>query len=561
MAARHLPEEILVLICEELGRRRDFPTLFRCALSSVAFSGPALRIMYRMNELSPLISETDELENLRRHQPGSLAIKAAQQEAQLRNWALIWRSIIRSSLYSTYKPYFLYIRSLNLDNLRDLLQESRFSGKIEQDFFSGELSEFHLRIELLSTQASKTRRKSRLVLDVVPILHAVGEAITKRTVLLEELKGNISPGFLAQWISRSPRLQGLHLQQGSVLRSEAQDAIKKNCPFFKSLGLWTWTEADADSHLAALLSTTSGWQNFEIYIGSDIGRQSLTAMNHHARTLLSLKLWGLNDEAVKSLGCLKECTALQKLDLESWKPSVRLEETEIEAFLEIISWLTSCRDLKELAIENCYDAPSILAQVLSMRSFALSSLSLKKYLASGEKAAAFHAAISEQPSLLKVFLNGDGEGTTFEELQISVDALGRLSKLQVLALNQMSDNFTDHHIISLAENLPNLETFYPSGFGITDSVFGSVAGLKYLKDMQFLGITQFTPGGIADFISSLDADTNKGLVLTLWAAHIDSALSEDGEAFLQELIGTRLDGKFSMTLWREAESEFDSDSE
>ncbi len=131
----------------------------------------------------------------------------------------------------------------------------------------------------------------------------------------------------------------------------------------------------------------------------------------------------------------------------------------------------------------------------------------------------------------------------------------------ILALNQMSDNFTDHHIISLAENLPNLETFYPSGFGITDSVFHSVARLRSLKDMQFLGITQFTPTGIADFISSLDADTNKGLVLTLWAVDADSALSEESEAFLRELISTRLDGKFSMTLWREAESEFDSESD
>ena len=561
MSIRHLPEEILVLICEELGRRRDFPTLFGCALSSVALSEPALRIVYRIHELSPLINETDELENLRRHQPGDFAIKAAQQETQLRKWALIWRSIIRSSLDVTYKPYCLYIRFLNLDNLRDLLQESRFSGKIEQDFFSGELQEFYLRKELLSTQPSKSRRKNRLIIDVVPILHAVGEAVTKKTMLLEELKGNVSRGSLPEWIRRSPRLQGLHLQQGHVLGTEAQEAIREDCPFFKSLRLYAWTEGNADEHLAALLSTTSGWENFELYSESDIGRQSLAAMNHHARTLVSLKLWGLNDESVKSLGCLKECTALQKLDLEASVPSVRLEESENEAFLEIISWLTSCHDLKELSMENFYDAPSILAQALPTHNFALTSLSLKKYMAYGEKAAAFHAAISEQASLLRIFLNGDGEGTTFEELETLVDALGRLSNLQVLTLNQMSDNFTDHHIISLAENLPSLETFYPSGFGITDSVFDSLAKCKNLKDMQFFGVTQFSAAGITDFISSLDVDTNKGLVLSMWAVDSDHALSEDAQAFLHDLIGNRLDGRFSMTLWREVESEFDSESE
>jgi hypothetical protein len=561
MPVPHLPEEILVLICEELGRRRDFPTLFGCSLSSVSFSEPALRTMYRINEQSLLISETDELENLRRHQPGDFAIKAAQQESQLRKWALLWRSIIRSSLNTTYKPYCLYMRSLNLDNLRDLLQEGRFAGKIEQEFFADDLSDFYLRTELLPAQGTKSRRKTRLIVDLVPVLHAVGEAITKKTMLLEDIKGPISQAFLPQWIRRSPRLQGLHLQQGRALVPEAQDAIKENCPSFKSLGLYTWTEANADEHLASLLRKTSGWQNFELYNGSDIGSLSLTAMNHHASTLTSMKLSGLNDEAVKSLGCLKECTALRKLELEAYMPSVQIEDFENDAFLEIVAWLSNCRELKELTLENFYDGPSLLAQALATRNFSLTTLSLKKYVASQEKAAAFHAAISQQPNLQRVFLNGDGEDTTHEELQILVDALGRLPRLQVLALNQMSDNFTDHHISTLAENLPSLETFYPSGFAITDKVFQSLAGLKHLKDMQFLGVTHFTAAGIADFISSLDPETNKDLILSSWAVDEDHALSEDEQAFLHELISTRLDGRFGMTLWREADSDFGSESD
>ena len=72
----------LVMICEELGRCKDSSTHFGFALCSVSFSEPALRIMSRIYAQSPLISETDELENLRRHEPGDLAIKAAQQELQ-----------------------------------------------------------------------------------------------------------------------------------------------------------------------------------------------------------------------------------------------------------------------------------------------------------------------------------------------------------------------------------------------------------------------------------------------------------------------------------------------
>lgn len=518
-------------------------------------------MMYRINEQSPLISETDELENLRRHQPGDLATKTAQHQSQLRKWAQLWRSIIRSSLNTTYRPYCLYLRSLNLDNLRDLLQEGGFSGKIEKEFFANELHDFYLRTELFPSQPSKSARRSRLIVDLMPVLHAVGQAITKTTSLLKELKGPISSEFLSQWIWRSPRLQSLHLQQGHALVKEAQDAIRDNCPSFKSLRLYAWTEANADEHLAALLSSTSGWQNFELYSGSDIGKLSLTAMNHHASTLTSIKLLGLNDEAIKSLGLLGHCTALEKLELEASVPSARLEDLENDAFIEIVSWLNNCRNLKELTLENFYDGPSILAQALVTRNFDLTSLTVKKYVAYGEKAVAFHTAISEQSCLQKLFLNGAGDDSTSEELCILVDALTRIPGLQVLALNQMSDNFTDDHIIHLAENLPCLETFYPSGFAITDDVFPALARLGNLRDMQFFGVTNFTAQGIADFISSLDKETNKTLVLRMWAVDTEYALSDDEQASLHDLVSNRLDGRFGMTLWREVESEFDSGSD
>jgi hypothetical protein len=42
-----LPDEVLALICEDLGRQRDFSTLFKCALSCASLADPALRTMYR----------------------------------------------------------------------------------------------------------------------------------------------------------------------------------------------------------------------------------------------------------------------------------------------------------------------------------------------------------------------------------------------------------------------------------------------------------------------------------------------------------------------------------
>jgi hypothetical protein len=42
-----LPDEILSMICQELGNDRDFGSLFKCALSSKSFADPALRTIYQ----------------------------------------------------------------------------------------------------------------------------------------------------------------------------------------------------------------------------------------------------------------------------------------------------------------------------------------------------------------------------------------------------------------------------------------------------------------------------------------------------------------------------------
>lgn len=42
-----LPDEILSLICQELGQDRDFGTLYNCALSVKSLADPALRTMYQ----------------------------------------------------------------------------------------------------------------------------------------------------------------------------------------------------------------------------------------------------------------------------------------------------------------------------------------------------------------------------------------------------------------------------------------------------------------------------------------------------------------------------------
>lgn len=52
-----LPPDVLVLICEELGHRQDFQTLFYCALASKSLVSSALSWLYRLAPFEPYLPE------------------------------------------------------------------------------------------------------------------------------------------------------------------------------------------------------------------------------------------------------------------------------------------------------------------------------------------------------------------------------------------------------------------------------------------------------------------------------------------------------------------------
>lgn len=54
------------------------------------------------------------------------------QETVIRKWALMWRSIILSTLDKTFLPYFSYIRYLDLEDLENLLRDATFAGGIAE---------------------------------------------------------------------------------------------------------------------------------------------------------------------------------------------------------------------------------------------------------------------------------------------------------------------------------------------------------------------------------------------------------------------------------------------
>ena len=87
-----------------------------------------------------LVAGQDDLELLRQRRTGNAATTFYRQDVEwdliVRNWALLWESMVRSTLGTTFRPYASYIRSLNLQDLESLLEDHKFRGSIEE-------SEFH----------------------------------------------------------------------------------------------------------------------------------------------------------------------------------------------------------------------------------------------------------------------------------------------------------------------------------------------------------------------------------------------------------------------------------
>ncbi|KAH0831639.1 hypothetical protein AYO21_01836 [Fonsecaea monophora] len=544
-----LPDEILSLICEELGNEREFGSLYTCALSSKSFADPALRTMYQLHQHSPAFEQRDDLDV--RQRPTDFATKAAEQAQFYRKWTVLWRSITLSSLddHTTYKPYCRYIKTLDFRNLSLMLEDPKFTGPVRKQFFAGKLQPFHF---------PKTEYK-RQVVDVVATVNAIGDAVTTKTTLLEEIDGHISPGFLPRWISRSPKLQTMVLWKGDALVNGAGAAIAEHCDNFHSLTLREWESPDADEAFATFLNELKPdtLSYFEMISNNNLGKRSFQALGRH-KTLQQLDLGSLNQDAVRNLNALRDCTEIQALKLEDKYGNVQLELRNNDVFLEVVDWLSSCRTLSELSLKKFFDGPALLSRVLCSPNVRLTRLSLEGYTVRHTNSQLFHTALAEQRSLESVWLKGIGEDTMPDDLSLMVEGLCNLTNLKELVLKDVSDEFSEEHIISLAVSLPLLEDFWTSGGEVSADILQPLANLKYLKNLTLYAMTRFTLSAIMEFLMSLDPERQKGFNLSLMAVDPDYDLAEESQEMIREYMRANLDGRFDFVLWRDAEP---SDSE
>lgn len=469
----------------------------------------------------------------------------------------------------TLYPYCLYIRSLDLRNLADLLEDPLFR-EITPTFFANDMAQFHRTPDTPMKQKIRGAKASYKKLDVPIILDLVGESITsyvstaatqnRATVALEDLSGNISGLALPRWVGRISRLKGMTLWDGAALSESVATSIANNCPQFDDLTFYGSEQPDIDQNLASFFSglKKDSLRSFTALSANAVGPETLLALNHHKSSLRRLKLDGLRSNAIKKLSFLQGCVALEALEIQDSDGLVNLEATENDIFLEVIAWLGRCENLQELLLRNLASGPAILTQVCLKNNIRLQTLQVASYLVVGNQD--FHRALSHQTSLESLSLKADAEGAFRDDIDVLISSISQLTKLRYLNLINTSDYFRTSEILSLASVLTNLEDFSFGGYDVTDGLWRGMANLHQLRSLNISAMTSFSFDGILTYISTLK-DSNHGLILSVMSQKAENPLSDYQESVIRQSIKHQVDGKFDFTLFREVDSESGSFSD
>lgn len=411
-------------------------------------------------------SNEDEMSRTGEFKETSIAARVAQQKWTVSQWALQWRSIILSSLGKTAFPYCLYIQSLDLRNLVDLLEDDIFRDNFQDMFF---WSLQPLDGAQSNSRTLRSKGKERTQFNIPLIINSVGESISRfvgdsanmpgTTAALDaiDLSGNINPVEFPTWIGRLPRLESMALWDGTVLNGHVGEVIRMHCQNFKSLSIYTCHGDKVDFNLASFLNALpiNTLRSLRVFSYNDIAGETFKALNQHRESLADLALGNLKDPAIRSLSVLKGLTALQNLDLDDAQGRINLESTANGSFLDVIEWVTGCTQLKTICLNRFVDGPAIVKAVCSNNEIRLNSLTLRGYTFANN--IPLHSSLSNQPELesleLRAETEEDEDDSTYEDIETLVNSTCFLQELRYLNLLDTSNNFNSIHIELLASSL------------------------------------------------------------------------------------------------------------
>ncbi|KUI56923.1 hypothetical protein VP1G_04318 [Cytospora mali] len=550
-----VPQEIWWIVCQDLKRQQDFKSLFNCARVSRSWASHALPLLYSIHDSSSAASDD-----------------MGTTFDGKRRWAGMWRSIILSSVGRTFYPYCLWIKSLGLSDLDQLLQDIARDPKRRKLFFNGHMSEFEIIDGSVKTRAGKP------VLGIQTIVEKVGDAITKfaqdasekqnKSVQLTSLEGaNLPTPLLSVWTSRLSTLTTLSVRDGSVLTAEVAESIRQNCPSFRELTCYNIRGATVDQNMSEFFRglREDSLENFRVLSANEIGLGTLEGLMHHSRCLRSLELSSLGNTSLPFLHLLSSCQYLEELKIEASIPSPPSTWAPAgeDPLAIVASWLKECKTLKRLSISKLAGASKLLSDVLGSPDLRLRELDVE--LIDDEEA--FYSALGHQADLESLVFRSNAEvpdpnGARHDKLIDSICSCKKLKDLdimqKVIGIDQVQ--LTTDDLFLIKESLRNLEELNFDGENLTDSIFQHLAQMPSLRALYINGLSIFSYYGIKSFIESLKASgSHRDFRLDIVNQHGDAKISERAEAELGRMMASSLNGSFNLVYFRDPSEDDMSD--
>ncbi|KAL1874377.1 hypothetical protein VTK73DRAFT_403 [Phialemonium thermophilum] len=545
-----LPREIWWLVSKEFLRRRDFDSLFTSSLVCRSLASIALPLLYSIHDLSPVST-------------GDTVV------VETRKWALLWRSIIVSSLGETMHPYCLWIKSLNLGNLHSLLEDLaryRFRvGNVEVDyehlkkwFFNPPMQEFY------------ATHENKKLMDIEKIVIRVAEKVTAflkraadmedKTVMLSSLEGyHLPTTSLADMVSRLSQLRSLTVRDGSVLTAKVSKAIRANCPSFREVMCHYCLGTDVDEELAGFFGglAPNTLESFTIMSANALGEKTFCALNSHSGSLKTLNLC-LDRSSLAALHHLSDCVNLEWLTLEARQEiaSFDWENQHREEFQRVVSWLKECRSLTNIGLDFLPSAPVILNQLLRVPEIRLTSMDIK-FLQADEE---FYSSLGYQTSLQSLVLRTNDElvdipGPRHEQFIQSICKCSGLRKLDL-----MSDQLTLEDVYKIAESIPELEDFSLDSELVDDNFLLPLSRMRHLKSLNINAPSNVSFKGLLQFFHNLqhDGSVHHNGIRIYFMGQYGVKFTNSEEALLGDL-AARLGGRIDITYEADPDELHESD--
>lgn len=213
--------------------------------------------------------------------------------------------------------------------------------------------------------------------------------------------------------------------------------------------------AISDQALAAFLKNLrpQSLESLERTSYHDLGLDVFHALSHHGESLTKLKFFLLGSSTIPKISLIKDCPNLFSLSLTgNGLYTTGLKNSCNDEFLEMLAWLTKCKQLRLFCLTDFFSVSALMAPVLLE-----SGIHFKTFDSVMRNTYKFHQALANNTSLPSVWLRRFVDEYALEA-DILVESLSKLVNLTELRLAAISDSLVDRHILQLASSLPKLES-------------------------------------------------------------------------------------------------------